>query len=129
MSESEQALFINLRKYLGDKYVILSKVRIEDFVGVRDGISNQRDHWGLRSRIKSRHVDFLICDQAATKPLLALELDGKSHNALDRQDRDQFVDELYETIDLPIKHIPTGSNFEELAQSLSEILKAPKNIF
>lgn len=123
MNQSEQALFVNLQKTLGGDYIILSKVRIEDFVGVRDNVLNQRDHWGLRSRIKSRHVDFLVCDQATTKPLLALELDGKSHNALDRQGRDQFVDELYKAIELPIKHIPVGSNFAEVVRDLLEILQ------
>jgi hypothetical protein len=123
MNQSEQALFVNLQKTLGNQYIILSKVRIEDFIRVKEGVLSRKDHWGLRSRIKSRHVDFLICDQATTKPLLALELDGKSHNAMDRQDRDKFVDELYKAIGLPIKHIPVGSNFEELAQSLLEILK------
>ncbi len=120
MNESEQALFINLQKTLGDRYIILSKVRIEDFVEAAHGAGG----YGARGRIKSRHVDFLICDRATTKPFLAVELDGKSHQGEDRQERDRFVDELYKTIDLPIRHIPVGSNFSECAQEINAALKS-----
>ena len=119
MNESEQALFINLQKTLDARYIVLSKVRIEDFVEV----THRAGGYGARGRIKSRHVDFLICDRATTKPLLAVELDGKSHEEEDRQKRDRFVDELYKTIGLPIQHIPVGSNFLECAQEINETLK------
>lgn len=123
MNESEQALFINLQKILGDEYIVLSKVRIEDFVDVKRGEVSQSSHWGLRGRIKSRHVDFLVCDRATTKPLLAIELDGKSHNDLGRQVRDQFVNDLYKAINLPIEHIHVGGNFLELSQKIKQILQ------
>lgn len=119
MNESEQALFINLQKTLGGRYIVLSKVRIEDFVEATHGVGG----YGARGRIKSRHVDFLICDRVTTKPFLAVELDGKSHREEDQQKRDRFVDELYEAIGLPIQHIPVGSNFLECAQGINETLK------
>lgn len=122
MNESEQALFINLQKALGDAYVVLSKVRIEDFVDVDKKNISSNSQWGLRGRIKSRHVDFLVCNHATTKPLLAIELDGKSHNDPRRKNRDQFVDELYAVIGLPIEHIQVGGNFLELSQKLQEVL-------
>lgn len=121
MNESEQALFINLQKTLGDRYIVLSKVRIDDFVEAAHGAGG----YGARGRIKSRHVDFLICDRATTKPFLAVELDGKSHQGEGRQERDRFVDELYKTIGLPIYHVPVGSNFLECAQAINETLKNP----
>lgn len=121
MNESEQAFFINLQKTLGNRYVVLSKVRIEDFVEATHGVGG----YGARGRIKSRHVDFLICDRATTQPLIAVELDGKSHQGESRQERDRFVDELYKTIGLPIRHISVGSNFSECAQAINETLKNP----
>lgn len=121
MNDSEHALFINLQKALGDAYIVLSKVRIEDFVEVKKEI-NSHSKWGLRGRIKSRHIDFLICDYATTKPLLAIELDGKSHNGAKQQNRDHFVNDLYEAINLPIEHIYVGENFLELSQKIKESL-------
>ncbi|MDP1814529.1 MAG: DUF2726 domain-containing protein [Leadbetterella sp.] len=128
MNESEQALFINLQKALGDTHIVLSKVRIEDFVEVnKEKAHSYKNHWGLRGRIKSRHVDFLVCDRASTKPLLAIELDGKSHNGKQRQERDHFVDELYKAINLPIEHISVGGNFLELSQKIKETLNGETN--
>lgn len=123
MNESEQALYINLQKILGDRYIILSKIRIEDFVETIKGDGR----YGARGRIKSRHVDFLVCNRATTEPILAIELDGKSHLDARRQDRDQFVDRLYESIGLPIKHIPVGSDFLERAKSIDEFLREPQS--
>lgn len=122
MNESEQALFINLQQVLGGEYVVLSKVRIEDFVEVKKNQLSSNEEYGARGRIKSRHVDFLICDRATTKPLLAIELDGKSHSDLRRQDRDNFIDELYKSINLPVEHIPVGGNFLETANKIKGIL-------
>ncbi|MFH0852102.1 MAG: DUF2726 domain-containing protein [bacterium] len=115
LNDSEQALYFNLQKSLGDSFIVLSKVRIEDFVEAKS--------WGLRGKIKSRHVDFLICDMASSKPLLAVELDGLSHNTSDWIERDQFVDELYKNIGLPVEHIRVGSDFSVEAIRLRNILK------
>jgi hypothetical protein len=115
MNESEQALYINLSKNLGNEFIILSKVRIEDFIDVKYGKLTEKERFGLRGKIKSRHVDFLVCDIATTKPLLAIELDGLSHVKNERIERDKFVNELYKKIGLPIRHILVGSNFSEEA--------------
>jgi hypothetical protein len=122
LNDSELALFINLQKYLGDKFIVLSKVRIEDFVKVPEKDLDYGERQGMRGRIKSRHVDFLICDRADTKPLLAIELDGHSHFGAKSQARDEFVNELYKSIGLPIEHIPVGANFEKEALRLKNIL-------
>ncbi|MFA5961954.1 MAG: DUF2726 domain-containing protein [Parcubacteria group bacterium] len=123
MNESEQALFVNLQKALGEVYIVLSKVRIEDFIDVNKKNISGNSHWGLRGKIKSRHVDFLVCNYATTKPLLAIELDGKSHNSAQRKKRDNFIDELYKAIGLPVEHISVGGNFSELSQNIRNILE------
>lgn len=114
---------MNLQKTLGEQFIVLSKVRIEDFVGVKKEIEKNIE-WGLRNSIKSKHVDFLICDRASTKPLLAIELDGVSHNDANRKIRDQFVDELYGAIGLPIEHVPVGGDFLEASQKIKSVLSA-----
>lgn len=126
MNDSEQALFVNLQKALGDTHIVLSKVRIEDFVEVKKEVNNH-NKWGLRGRIKSRHVDFLICDRTTTKPLRAIELDGKSHNGTKHQNRDHFINELYGAINLPIEHIAVGANFLEISQKIKETLMGKIN--
>lgn len=120
MNFSEQALYINLQKTLGDKFIVLSKVRIEDFVEARS--KSKSNLWSLRGKIKSRHVDFLICDLITTKPLLVIELDGASHKNTNRIKRDKFVNDLYNGINLKVEHVLRGGDFVQEAIRIKNIL-------
>jgi len=122
LNDSELALWVNLQKSLGDRFIVLSKVRIEDFVEVTERGLSYGERTSLRNKIKSRHVDFLVCDKSTTEPLLAIELDGVAHNNSKRIERDNFVDELYKSIGLPIKHIKSSGNFQEKISELQKIL-------
>ncbi|OGD69161.1 hypothetical protein A3E89_00975 [Candidatus Campbellbacteria bacterium RIFCSPHIGHO2_12_FULL_35_10] len=123
LDDREQALFINLKKQLENKYTVLSKVRIEDFVGVKNDNLKKNEHFGLRNRIKSRHVDFLICDLNTTRPLLAIELDGTSHNRYDRKERDNMLNRIYKDINLRYIHIKVGDDFEQRAEEIKNNLE------
>lgn len=87
--------------------IICPKVRLEDFINVR----NIREKQSYRGRIKSRHVDFLICDRQMN-PLCGIELDDSSHNSWKAQKADNFKNELYRAIGLTLYRVQTGSNFE-----------------
>ncbi len=116
-NRSEFAFYQLLEEKVPKNFMIFSKTRIEDFIRVKSGLS-KNETWWLRSRIKSRHVDFLICNEHGT-PKIAIEIDGWSHNNFDRKNRDNFVNELYNEVWLPIKHIRVGENFE---QKIDEIV-------
>lgn len=122
MNPSERELYLILKNVLSDKYIVLSKVRIEDFVDVESLEPIWRDKQSLRGKIKSRHVDFLICDMTTTEPLYAIELDGYSHMEYSRIQRDDFVNGLYQYVGLPIVHIHVGSNFCEEVQKIKDLL-------
>lgn len=121
MNESELAFYITLKQQIQDQYIILSKVRIEDFVSVNSHHLTFGQHNGLRNRIKSKHVDFLICD-LQSRPILAIEVDGGSHKNQKRKDRDTFIDELYLHINLPITHVDVGSSFQKEVEKIKNLL-------
>lgn len=122
MNSSERKLYFALQKTLGDKYIILSKVRIEDFVAVDSRGLEWKRRQSFRGKIKSRHVDFLICNSSTTEPLYAIELDGNSHINEARIERDNFVDKLYKDIKLPVLHIRVGSNYYEEVERIKNLL-------
>jgi len=122
MNSSERELYLILKNTLADKFIILSKVRIEDFVDADNQSLEWRKRQSLRGRIKSRHVDFLICNLFTTEPLYAIELDGYSHRGDSKIERDIFVDELYKNIGLPIEHIRVGSNFADEVERIKNLL-------
>ena len=67
----------------------------------------------------SRHIDFVIADPSILRILLALELDGKSHESIMQQQNDHFKDTLFTDIGLPfIRTIGKNDIETELCEKL-----------
>lgn len=115
VNRSELAFFHALRRALPETYYLHSKTRLEDIARVKPFITGE-GRWKLRSRIKSRHVDFLITDGEGV-PHIAIELDGKSHNQ-DAENADRLKDGIFESIGLSLVRVQTGENFAEAAQDI-----------
>ncbi len=77
------------------------------------------------SRIAQKHLDFLVCDSVTMKPLLGIELDDSSHKRDDRQERDDFVDRVFEAAGLPLLRLPVQReyNTREVAAKIAPLLK------
>lgn len=77
-------------------FCILSKVRIADLVEPTASINKERSeyfhHFG---KIKSKHIDFALCDPKNLNVKLLIELDDKSHKTAHGKERDQLVEEVY----------------------------------
>ena len=88
---------------------ILSKVSLGDlfFVNIKD-FKMKQSYW---NKINRKHVDFLVCDNVSLKPLVAIELDDKSHQQSNRVQRDTFVDEVFKAANLPLLHIPVKNSY------------------
>jgi very-short-patch-repair endonuclease len=57
-----------------------------------------------------------------SKIVLAIELDGKSHNGATMTKSDSFKKEMYETVGLRLERVRVGSSFEEESKRLVEVL-------
>ena len=106
--------FYKSLKPIADKYSIhiLSKVRISDIIEVNKGLNNSERTTAF-NKIKSKHFDFVITDPKNLYVLCAIELDDKSHERIDRQQRDYFIDKLCETVNLPIIHCTDINGVED----------------
>lgn len=80
--------------------IICPKVRLLDIIEPRKG---EKDYKSLFYKIQAKHVDFLICDQAMHIKGI-VELDDSSHDQKDRQERDQFVDEILTSVGYKVIH-------------------------
>lgn len=116
-SVAELKFFELLKEIIGDNYYIFPKVRICDIIEPK----NKGDYSNF-NRIKSKHVDFLLCTKNLITSKIIIELDDKSHNAPSRQDRDKFVDEIFANAEIPIVHIKVqyAYNKEDVTQKLQE---------
>lgn len=77
------------------------------------------------NKIVQRHLDFLICDAATMKPLLGIELDDSSHQWNQRQERDKFIEEVFEAAQFPLLRFPVQReyNAREIVARLAPALK------
>lgn len=64
------------------------------------------------------------------KPLVGIELDDSSHDRADRQERDEFVNEVFQAAGLPLIHIPVQReyNTRELAAQIAPLIKSRMSI-
>ncbi|MDX1520214.1 MAG: DUF2726 domain-containing protein [Anaerolineae bacterium] len=82
------------------------------------------DNQVYRNKINRKHIDFLLCEPKTMRPLLGLELDDASHNAADRQARDELVEQVFAAAGLPLLRQPVRHTYNttELAGLLQPYL-------
>lgn len=101
LTKNEWSQYKKLKQYADDYNLqICPKVRLLDIVEPRSGDPHYMAYMG---KIKSKHVDFVICDDNLRIKGI-VELDDSSHDRTDRQDRDKFVDEILEDVGYTVIH-------------------------
>jgi hypothetical protein len=103
---------------------LMAKVRLADIINVHESL--QRKDWAIAfNRIQSKHIDFLLCDQATSKILCAIELHDKTHQRPKRADRDKFVRIALAMAGVPFLEITARARYDstELAKQLGDAIK------
>jgi hypothetical protein len=121
LSPAEFSFYKVLSSLGGTRLTIQSKVRLADIFFV----ARPNENMAFFNRIAQKHLDFLVCDSVTMKPLLGIELDDSSHKRNDRQERDDFVERVFEAAGLPLLHVPVQReyNTREIAVQIAPLLK------
>lgn len=116
--------FYKILKEQCDKqnFLICPKVRMEDFLKVTDS----KNHLKYRGYVKSRHIDFLICDNKLYI-LAGLELDDPTHNTEKAKKTDDFKDKVFKAIELPLYRIRVAEDYNIQINQMLENLKSITN--
>jgi hypothetical protein len=117
----EFALYQALLETLPSGYSVHGKVRLEDIIRVKRHV-NPKLRWSLRGRVKSRHVDYLIIDRHG-HPMMAIELDGSSHNTRNPSEADKVKTALFAAVSLPLHRIRVGEDFRRITAAILSELK------
>lgn len=114
-TKNELKFYRDLVKETADLNVVLfSKVRLADIIEPKE----KGEKWQSQfNRIKSKHVDFVLCEPISIKPILVIELDDSSHERADRQERDSFLDKALAQAEIPIIHTKNSSGIREKINS------------
>jgi hypothetical protein len=113
LNSSEKAFFLELQKQLPESHYAFPKMRIADIIKTLDG----RGYYKARNMILPKHVDFLVCD-SRFRPVMAIEIDGKSHRSSRVIERDEMVNEIFKGIGLKLERVLVGSDFSTETKSL-----------
>ena len=110
--------FYRILKERCDHYhlLICPKVRMEDFLYVTD----RRNLNQYRGYIKSRHIDFILCDRDLYM-LAGVELDDTSHNTSAAEKTDAFKNNVFKKIGVPLYRIPVEPKLYKTR--INEIIK------
>ncbi len=107
LSTPEAALFRALTRMVEERYVIYAKVSLNElFYIIRP---NENVHFF--NKIFRKHLDFLLCDPKTFKPEIGIEL-VKSITKDETRASDQFMEDLFLTVGLPLVHIPVSNHYE-----------------
>jgi hypothetical protein len=110
LTPAERSFLGVIEPLLPSEVRVCPKVRLEDFLSVKKGLGRAGNQ-AARNRINRKHVDFLIVQTTDFKPIAAIELDDKSHDADDRKARDAFVDTAFASAGLPLLHVAAAATY------------------
>lgn len=92
LTQNEYRFYERLKQYVYPHGLqILAKIRLADLVNA-DTDLNRSENASAFAKIKAKHVDFAIAKDMDI--LIIIELDDSSHQRSDRQERDNFVNEV-----------------------------------
>lgn len=91
-------------------FLICPKVRMEDFVNVKTDDYKLRQRY--RGYIKSRHVDFLLCDKDLNI-VAGIELDDSSHSKDNAKKIDGLKNDVFDAIGIPLYRIGIGGKKQD----------------
>ena len=116
---------------VGKDFRIFGKVRVGDVLAPRDGLNNRARTTAL-NKINRKHFDFVLCRPDDLTVLCAIELNDKSHQQKNRQDRDAFLVDACHGAGLPLIMFDAQRAYapREIGARIAEALsiKAPSRV-
>lgn len=110
MGRAEHEFFDILVEILGNQYYVFPQIHLCNILDNK--VIGQ--NWKAAFRhINEKSIDFVICDKAYIKPLLAIELDDRTHEREDRKERDVEVERILKDAGLPLLRFENHGNFNK----------------
>ncbi len=123
LSRAEHEFFDLLTEIVGSNYYVFPQVHLITLLNHKIKGQNWR---GAFRHIDEKSVDFVICDKNYIKPLLAIELDDRTHSYESRMLRDEEVNRILQDAHLPLLRFENHGNFnkEDIKNQIFPILSS-----
>lgn len=120
LTRAEHECFDALVSAVGSDYLIFAQVHLPTLIDNKVVGQNWRAAF---RHINGKSVDFVLCDKAYISPKLAIELDDKTHERPERQERDAEVERILKEAGVPLLRLENHGKFnpDQLAQKVKEL--------
>ena len=122
LSDAERAFFYALRRAVPEGYFIFANIRLIDVIRVA---GKSRADFVSANQIRQKHLDFVVCEPSRLAPVIAIELDGKTHQSQRQIRRDAVKDAALKSAQLPLVRFPAkgaGYSIDEIRRRLPSLL-------
>jgi ssDNA-binding Zn-finger/Zn-ribbon topoisomerase 1 len=100
-----------LRKALPTGLEIFAKVRVADVLQPVQELDPKA--WRAAfNRITGKHLDFVLCDRESGRLLCAIELNDRSHERVDRRERDALIASACAGAGFPLLMLPVQRDYD-----------------
>ncbi len=123
LTKAEHEFYKALVQAVGQDYIIFAQVHLPTLLDEKVVGQNWRAAF---RHVSQKSVDFVLCDKTYISPKLAIELDDKSHDRPDRQDRDIEVERILKGAGMPLLRIQNHGTFNP--QELSQKIRVALNL-
>ena len=120
LTDAERNFFLVLKQVCDrNNLIVFSKVRLADLFFIP---GNNRSSF---LKVSQKHADFVLCELNHIDPVCVIELDDSSHQSQSRQSRDEFVEKVFISVNLPLIRIKNSYNYnvQELENKIKEVVK------
>jgi very-short-patch-repair endonuclease len=121
LTRAEHECFDALMAAVGNDYLIFAQVHLPTLIDNKVVGQNWRAAF---RHINGKSVDFVLCDKAYISPKLAIELDDKTHERPERQERDVEVERILDEAGVPLLRLENKGRFDssELSRQITVAL-------
>ena len=89
--------------------------------------ADKKEYMKYFGKIKSKHIDFILCKKDNLYPELLIELNDSSHNKEDRIKRDDFIKKIAEKVGYKMAFVDGTQNLEKTIIKALEIKSENNN--
>lgn len=124
MRADERKLFDVLTKLYSDSYYVYPQVKLTSLLDIKEKV---KDHDNVYRTLDYKSVDFALFDRINLAPVLAIELNGSSHFAFNRINRDKKVESILTKAGIKFLAITISNTYneDELRQTIGNLLNIP----
>lgn len=123
LSPNELGVYKRIKQILPLGTVLIPQVHYIEILDLKD---RDKQKFTAKNKVDRKSIDFVIFDEEDLAPLLGIELDDRTHEWVDRIEKDNFENGVFNDVGLPLLRIRSSdtNNMENLKSLIQNKLSS-----